>query len=41
MGIVDALRFLNQFSSGSGDYTSKRDQLAQAPIAVAHERLAK
>ena len=26
MGIADALRFLNQFSSGSGDYTSERDQ---------------
>ena len=26
MGIVDALRFLNQFSSGSGDYTSERVQ---------------
>lgn len=26
MGIADALRFLNQFSSGSGDYTNERDQ---------------
>lgn len=26
MGIADALRFLNQFSSGSGDYTKERDQ---------------
>ncbi len=26
MGIADAPRFLNQFSSGSGDYTSERDQ---------------
>ena len=26
MGITDALRFLSQFSSGSGDYTKERDQ---------------
>ena len=26
MGIADALRFLSQFSSGSGDYTIERDQ---------------
>jgi hypothetical protein len=26
MGIVDALRFLSQFSSGSGDYTKERQQ---------------
>ena len=26
MGIADALRFLSQFSSGSGDYTKERDQ---------------
>ena len=26
MGIADALRFLRQFSSGSGDYTKERDQ---------------
>ena len=26
MGIADALRFLSQFSSGSGDYTEERDQ---------------
>ncbi|MBI5911587.1 MAG: hypothetical protein HY848_16755 [Betaproteobacteria bacterium] len=26
MGIADALRFLSQFGSGSGDYTSERDQ---------------
>ncbi len=26
MGIVDALRFLSQLSSGSGDYTKERDQ---------------
>ena len=30
MGIVDALQFLNQCSSGSGDHTSKRDQLSSA-----------
>ena len=37
MGIVDALRFLNQFSSGSGDYTSKPDQLAEMPKEAADE----
>ena len=26
MGIADTLRFLSQFSSGSGDYTKERDQ---------------
>ena len=26
MGIADALRFLSQFGSGSGDYTKERDQ---------------
>ena len=26
MGVVDALRFLNQFRVGSGDYTSERGQ---------------
>ena len=26
MGIADALQFLSQFSSGSGDYPSERDQ---------------
>ncbi|MFN0315906.1 MAG: hypothetical protein ACKVQA_12820, partial [Burkholderiales bacterium] len=26
MGIADALRFLNQFGSGSGDYTKERGQ---------------
>jgi hypothetical protein len=25
MGIADALRFLNQFSNGSGDYTAERE----------------
>jgi hypothetical protein len=26
MGVVDTLRFLSQFSSGSGDYTQERKQ---------------
>lgn len=26
MGVADALRFLSQFSSGSGDYTKEREQ---------------
>ncbi len=26
MGIADALRFLNQFSNGSGDYTVEREK---------------
>ena len=26
IGIVDTLRFLNQFSAGSGDYTKERGQ---------------
>jgi hypothetical protein len=26
MGVVDALRFLSQFRSGSGDYTRERGQ---------------
>jgi len=26
MGIADALRFLNQFSNGSGDYTKEREK---------------
>ncbi len=26
MGVVDTLRFLSQFSSGTGDYTKERDQ---------------
>lgn len=26
MGAVDALRFLNQFTTGSGDYTKERGQ---------------
>ena len=27
IGIVDTIRFLNQFSTGYGDYTKERDQL--------------
>jgi hypothetical protein len=26
MGVVDALRFLNQYRAGSGDYTNERGQ---------------
>lgn len=26
MGIADALRFLSQFSNGSGDYTAEREK---------------
>lgn len=25
LGVVDALRFLSQYTSGSGDYTAERD----------------
>ncbi len=25
MGVIDTLRFLNQFSTGQGDYTKERD----------------
>ncbi|MBS0261464.1 MAG: hypothetical protein JSS02_05860 [Planctomycetes bacterium] len=27
MGIVDTLRFVNQFTTGQGDYTKERDAL--------------
>lgn len=27
LGVVDTLRFLNQFRAGSGDYTTEREQL--------------
>lgn len=27
LGVIDALRFLNQFRAGSGDYTAERAQL--------------
>jgi len=27
VGIVDTIRFLNQFTAGSGDYTAERGQL--------------
>ena len=26
MGVVDTLRFLNQFSTGQGDYTKEREE---------------
>ncbi|MDD4942816.1 hypothetical protein [Rhodoferax sp.] len=29
LGVIDALRFLNQFQVGSGDYTVERVQLAK------------
>ena len=33
MGIVDAIRFLNQFTVGSGDYTKDREQwLGDLPL---------
>jgi hypothetical protein len=30
VGIVDTIRFLNQFSTGYGDYTKERDRLFRA-----------
>jgi len=27
IGVVDTIRFLNQFRAGSGDYTTDRDKL--------------
>lgn len=30
LGVIDALRFLNQFQAGSGDYTVERAQLAES-----------
>ena len=27
LGVVDAMRFLNQFRAGSGDYTAEREHL--------------
>ncbi|KJV08126.1 hypothetical protein [Methylocucumis oryzae] len=27
LGVVDTLRFLNQFRAGSGDYTKEREEL--------------
>lgn len=27
LGVVDAMRFLNQFRAGSGNYTAEREQL--------------
>lgn len=29
LGVVDAMRFLNQFRAGSGDYTAEREQRFQ------------
>jgi uncharacterized membrane protein YGL010W len=29
MGVVDTMRFLNQFVTGSGNYTQERDALLQ------------
>ncbi len=29
VGVVDTIRFLNQFRTGSGDYTKEREQLFQ------------
>ena len=47
MGIIDTIRFLNQFSTGYGDYTKERDQLFRdltlddVLAAMARERGAK
>jgi len=30
LGVVDTLRFLNQFRAGSGDYTTEREELFKA-----------
>jgi hypothetical protein len=27
LGVIDAMRFLNQFRAGNGDYTSEREML--------------
>ena len=27
IGVADTIRFLNQFTTGSGDYTTERDEL--------------
>jgi hypothetical protein len=33
LGVVDALRFLNQYTSGSGDYTTERSAwLGDGPL---------
>ena len=29
LGVVDAMRFLNQFRAGNGDYTAEREHLFQ------------
>jgi hypothetical protein len=33
LGVVDTLRFLNQFRAGSGDYTKEREQLFKGESA--------
>jgi hypothetical protein len=30
LGVVDTLRFLNQFRAGTGDYTTEREELFKA-----------
>jgi hypothetical protein len=30
IGVVDTIRFLNQFRAGSGDYTTDRDKLFES-----------
>jgi hypothetical protein len=30
LGVVDTLRFLNQFRAGSGDYTTEREEIFKA-----------
>ena len=30
LGVIDALRFLNQFRAGNGNYTAEREQLFKA-----------
>jgi hypothetical protein len=40
MGIVDALRFLNQFRPGSGNYTKERQRcLGELSLAVGSRRI--
>jgi hypothetical protein len=29
LGVIDAMRFLNQFRAGSGDYTAEREHLLE------------
>lgn len=39
IGIVDTIRFLNQFRSGTGNYTKEREQLFEGMSVkdIAHE----